>query len=755
MNSQAIETIAWCSKIIFEKDLFKIALFTDYTDRRLTYKVKGEMFVEVGKKYKLKAALDTSNPAYPDTYNAISVGFDIDLKNAEPRKLKEFFTTITSDKLAKKLSETEGIINILDKGDIPSLLKIDGVGESTADRLISLYFAQKDLSEAYVYFKPYGFTKEAVMKICKSFGGVTGAIESVKKDPYSLTKVPGFGFKKVDAAFLLMCNNLKIKVDHSKRFKSYIEHIFEEEYSNGNTWLAPMDLVDKVIEFIPSITVNDIVNYINESPNFFTIDNTNDQFGKIGKRITTKKNIQLEMQIAEELRRIAVDKSRLRIKDYNEIIKATEEEQGWKYSNEQKGAIDAIINNNICIIQGPGGSGKTSAVNAYVNILKKNHYMFAQCALSGKAANNLSLITHEQGSTIHSLIKFGTEIQYRENNPLPVDVVILDEISMVDARIFLSLLKAIPKGGKLIMLGDSGQLDSIGVGVLNSMLRSKAIPSVTLTEIHRQAANSAIITHSLGFRKGQTPSELKLSAFSENIYGNNQDLKYILVKKQEEDEIARLTMEEFKRLIKEYGVYDTQIICSTKNSGSVSTFKLNTYAQIVANPKDASKREIVIKEDKDEYILREGDKVINFQNNRTTFDSEGNACPIFNGNTGILKQIVSKDEIVIDFDGVGTVIVKGKAISNIKLGYAGTVHKFQGSTIKAVILALPYHYLLNSRELVYTGVTRASHFQTVISSPRTIRAALKQTSKRVEKTNLDIFIRELNLRKKELGMRVK
>ena len=211
-------------------------------------------------------------------------------------------------------------------------------------------------------------------------------------------------------------------------------------------------------------------------------------------------------------------------------------------------------------------------------------------------------------------------------------------------------------------------------------------------------------------------------------------------------------MLKFKEAIEKYGIDGTQIICSTRKTGNVSTATLNQYAQMIANPSDDSKAEIMI--DK-EYVLREGDKVMNVRNNRLTKSPEGENRPIFNGNTGTLTRIVQgadDDYLLIDFDGIGEVMVDSKASKMIELGYAITTHKSQGSTIPCVIFVMPYHFLLNSRELVYTAVTRSSKYQIFLTSPRTLRDALKKTSKRTEQTNISLLIRELNRVQNELSI---
>lgn len=393
----------------------------------------------------------------------------------------------------------------------------------------------------------------------------------------------------------------------------------------------------------------------------------------------------------------------------------------------------------------------TSAVNGFLSVIEQNGYSYCQCALSGKAANNMSHITGKDGSTIHSLLGFDpkkkTGFAHDENDPLPYNVIVLDELSMVNAEIFLSLLKAIKTGSKLIMLGDYGQLDSIGVGVMGGLIRSKVVPMTLLKKIHRQAAKSAIITHSIHFREGIIPEELKLTPNTRKVYGENQDMEYIFVKNDEEENIGTAAMRLFKENIEEYGVDGIQIISQTKTTGTASTYRLNKLAQLIANPKrDDLEPEIQLGYNDNKYFIRAGDKVINLKNNKSTMNPAGVETPIFNGNTGIVLNVNPDDRsLLIDFEGIGEVEVTGEAVDKIDLGYAITVHKSQGSTIPCVIFAMPFHFLLNSRELVYTGDTRAKKRQVFITSPKSLRSALKKTSSKIEKTNLAYLL------KKEFG----
>lgn len=315
----------------------------------------------------------------------------------------------------------------------------------------------------------------------------------------------------------------------------------------------------------------------------------------------------------------------------------------------------------------------TSVVNGAVKSFIRNGLRIGQSALSGRAASNLENVTGVTGQTIHRLLKYGTQKPYNKNNKLPHDVIIIDEISMVSNDIFLQLIEAMKDDAKLIMVGDLGQLPSIGVGPAKGIVNSNIVPSITLKNIHRQAKESAIITHSIAFRHGEKPEDFD---FKNRAYGAKEDLKYMFVHKDAEPKIEGLAIEVFKQKIEQYKVNDIAIITSTRKF----VYNLNVMAQRIANPPSPSKKEFVVNEAKNnEYTLRVGDKVMNVRNNYNTVNIHDELQPIFNGNTGVILDIVESDKsmvAIIEFDGVDTVKVPlSKFGSPIELGYSMTVHK--------------------------------------------------------------------------------
>ena len=383
-----------------------------------------------------------------------------------------------------------------------------------------------------------------------------------------------------------------------------------------------------------------------------------------------------------------------------------------------------------------GNCGKSSVVAGILEVLK--NYSFAQAALSGRAASRLSEITETEGYTIHRLLGFPkgekNGFTYHEDNPLSQDIIIIDEISMIDGFLFYNLLRAIKSGAKVFLLGDPAQLESIGcASVAFDMICSNEIPTITLTQIHRQAAKSAIITESIKVRNGtqlvekdwvgtETRGELQDLTF--NCYSDASNTYYEIMKTFAID----MATENFH-------ILNTQIIAPIKSRGNACTYEINNAIQELYNPEDTKKKNTTIYSQGKPYILREGDKVINVVNNYKT------EPPIYNGNIGIIQKFdvnEDGDEImIVDFVGIGEVVLLKEFWSNIELAYAITTHKSQGSEFPHVIFGFDFSsYSLLSREMVYTGITRAKKKCTLIAQTGALRMAVSKAGVNIKQTHL-------------------
>lgn len=684
-----------------------------------------------------------NDPKWGYQYNYIFSKRNAPVEGMGIEDFNQFLTEITpfAKMIAQKFEDPREIFK---KKDIDALLQIKGIGRAKATKMFEDYEAQKDYSPAYVTFGQWGFSMAMTRKIVSKMLSVDNAINWLKKDPYHFMKVRGVGFKTIDTKAL----DHGISVNEPRRVHAYIDNFFEEMENDGDSWLFLSELLNHLRKDIYGVDLDEITAWLHDSDYFF-------EYTKDGKTVISRREMfDLQKDVVRQLFRLLNSPKKVELEDVEETISNVESDQGWNYSDTQREAINELLDKKVVLLNGKGGTGKTSVLNAVLKVFMKNDCMVATCALSGKAADNLTQITGKRGSTIHKLLG-ATEsgFMFNEENKLPVDVIVLDEVSMVNVKLFDALIKAMKNDAALIMVGDSAQLDSIGVGVMRGILSTDAIPNVTLTKIHRQAANSAIVQHSLAYRAGKRPSDLTMESWK--LYGERRDMGYAFEDVQNETtNVIRDTIRVFKASLKKYPVSDIQILCST----IANCDKLNAYAQEVANPYSEGKEEYTVKSTNGSYCLRVGDKVINTANNYETTDpDETVARPIFNGNTGTITAIAIETDkngnikdcrMVIDFDGIGKVALANGDLKAIHLGYAITVHKSQGSTIPCVIIALPFQYMLNSRELLYTAITRASKAAFLITSERTLGATVKKSS---EKTHRDSLGDLLNAYVKKRG----
>ena len=409
---------------------------------------------------------------------------------------------------------------------------------------------------------------------------------------------------------------------------------------------------------------------------------------------------------------------------------------GYQYCFSVPSTMLVLRRNNKIFIT--GNTGKSSTVAGLLSCLEDD-YWFTQCALSGKASVNLRDITGQDGYTIHTLLGYNPQNGFtvNESNPLGVKLVILDEASMVDARLFLHLLKAIPTGTKLVMLGDTNQLEAIGIGnLLMDMIDSGIIPTVTFDEIHRQGQKSGIIPFSKMVAEGIC--KYKDSWEGIDILGELQDLKIhgFKCERDEEKPSIQLIMNEFKDMYKECkDISQIAVVLPTKSRGT-SCYKVNKLIQDVVLPRRSRGAFIELGTKTEPFKVHRGDKIINLKNN---YNVQPN---IFNGNMGeIISLDAENKSIVVDFYNIGEVELKGKDLDNIDLGYAITVHKAQGSTIPYMVGCLDStHYVMLKRQLFYTLISRAKKRGTLIVETKAMNRAIRTNDVIQKRTFLYFFL---------------
>ena len=594
-------------------------------------------------------------------------------------------------------------IKPLEDRDLNALTKVSGIGERTAYKLITRFESCRDKGKAYVELATYGITATMINKLVEHYESPDIAVAKIKENPYLLIEdVTGIGFSKADE--IALKGGLD-KFDW-KRCKAYIIHYFRERASEGHSFVLYDELVDAVeqeLEGMPYESIQEAMRNLEKEGKIWFKDTGDDIL------VALKYYYTLESNVAKHLKRLMDAPSNLDINEEEAMRRIGEQEakQGWKFTEQQLEGIFTAMNNNVTIIRGYGGTGKSSCVTGLLACADED-YRFKQCALSGKASVNLTDITGQEGYTIHRLLEVDPitgRFNHNEYFPLLTDLVILDEGSMVDVALFESLIQAIPTGAKLIILGDTNQLESIGVGnILLDMIDSGEVPVVTFDKVHRQGAKSAIIGESIKIAQGQKP--VGYGWEGTNVLGELKDLKYIgfTCDRDSKKPTIDLIMKEFKTLYNECkDISQIAVIVPTRERGT-GCLPINILIQDYVLP-PLEKRGFYC--NCGGYDIYKGDKVINLKNARPRPNQAIVSAPIYNGNMGEVIE-VGFDYLKVDFYNIGEVYIYKSHLENIALGYAITVHKSQGSTIPYTISAIDFsHFSMLTRQLVYTTMTRA------------------------------------------------
>lgn len=690
-------------------------------------------------------AKEIEDEKYGLQYQIIRMFTGMSLTNISDQKkfLSKIITENQCNEIFSKLGDD--FINVLEGGDTEALCTVKGIGPTTALRILKKYNDNKDFSEAFVELDKYNLTTNAIERLIATFGSPDIVIDKITENPYILIdEVDGIGWNKADEIAL----NGGISEYSIFRIKAYIKYYLNSQASsNGHTWVYFDDLLDSIYATIgdntPIDKLSQALKELNQNNELWATEDR--QF------VALQRYYNLENNIANELIRISESHEQFVSEDWEQSIKELQIKQGWEYTEEQQQGIKAIIESPIVIIGGGAGTGKSTTVAGMLEVFKEI-YSFSQTALSGRASCNLTEITGEEGYTIHRLLGYSPEggFTYNEENKMPTDIVILDELSMVGADIFYNLVQSVKSGAKLIMLGDTGQLEAIGVGnIMLDMINSGYIKYVELTKIHRQAQKSAIVTES---KKVREQEQIISKGFTgEELRGELQDLKLDIY--SDKCNTFSRVINNFNEILKEVeNPFDIQVIVPMKDSGDASAYSLsNAIQEILIDTKNKDGLPIGEKS-KTPYTLYVGDKVLNTRNNYKTINEFGKKTPIFNGDLGTIIEIDDHNKtILIDFATKGKVYVTKSHLPFIKLGYAITTHKLQGSSSPYVICGLDYsHWKLLNKEMVYTMLTRAKKYCVLCAESSALRYAISTSGVKTKQTFLkDMLVKQLSIKETE------
>lgn len=730
-----------------------------------TIKLKGTTCtLEYGTTYKVFCKLAETHEIYGDTYGLIYISKCIDISSKD--KQKEFLKNVLNETLVEKLfDEYDDVIKLLENRDVKSLMKIKGIGNQVALRMIDEYEESKDYSSIYMELGQLGFTHTFIKKLVDFYKSPDTVIDIVKNNPYDLLRVEGIGFKKADE---VACK-VGITQYDIRRIKGFLLYYLNDQEEAGRSYLNYQDLMKALYDtlgFVPEEIINATAKQMIDNKDVVVLDN--------GSKIALKKFYDLEKNIMNELFRLQIGLVKVVENDSNKvnsihddyiprsfnignwetITENVEEKQGFMFTDEQRAAIKLSLDNHVMALTGGAGVGKTSTANGICSLY--SGYSILACALSGKASVRITEATGLPASTIHRALGYQNgEFMFNKDNKLAVDIVLIDEATMINGTLFLSLLEAIPTGAKVIIMGDVQQLTPIGnCQVFADILDSNVLPVVKLSKPHRQALRSGIIPTSIKIANQQQIFDGNYTGNA--IIGELEDMELDISGKGNDESISDKIIKHFQvELEKFHDIMEVQICVPMRLRGELSCYNLNSKIQSIYNPKlsNCNEIEIFLEKKNDEakkYIIRVGDKVINTKNNYKCINSEGDTTPVFNGNMGIVKEIEKNGMCTIDFIGIGEVIFTKSDCKNLELGYACTVHKLQGSGFCSTIVGLDNSsYIMNNSELLYTAITRAKKYCVLIANNYAVVKSIQTKEVKTKQTFLKDMLLENAKRLKE------
>ena len=640
---------------------------------------------------------------------------------------------------ARKIIETFGddTINVM-KFEPSKLAQIRGISKDKAIEISDSFLENWEVWQIVGFLDKFGIGPQNAETIYKALG--INAIEQIQSNPYILVDlVNKVNFNQIDK----MALDIGIEYNNEKRIRSGVKHALLLTTYNGHCAVVYENLLkfvhellgvreDEIEDVLINMKVkNDIV--IEEREGY--------------EWVYLYQYYQAEKNVAEKLIQLDKYKNIKKISKFEKELEITEAKSNIELSEEQKEAIKQINNNNVCVITGGPGTGKTTIIKAIIDLYKHNEMKPVLCAPTGRAAKRMTETTGIESKTLHRLLEIGSfsssENQNNNTNlsvtPIDADIIIVDEMSMVDIFLMNYLCRAIYNGTKLVLVGDTDQLPSVGPGnVLKDIIESEVITTITLNKIFRQAAQSKIIMNSHRVNDGQS------FISKEEIQNSNE--KYVedffYIDENDKNKILYQVLSLSGERLKKFGDYDfiknIQIITPTKK-GELGTKELNKRLQQEINPQSEYKKEKKF----GDSIFREGDRIMQIKNNyeiyweknKKSFES---GSGIFNGEFGTIQKIDEKEKnIQIKFDDDKIAWYAFNELEQIEHAYCITVHKAQGSEFDVVIMVIaPSAPMLLTRNLLYTGMTRAKKLLIMVGNKNVLEFMIQNADNKKRNTGL-------------------
>lgn len=602
--------------------------------------------------------------------------------------------------------------------DIKRLYEVSGIGQKRVEKIAESWEKQKDIKNVMLFLQGYGVSTAYAAKIYRQYG--KESIDTVKTNPYKLADdIWGIGFKTADT----IASKMGYEKNDLRRLKSGVTYTLSHMAEEGNVYAEEEQLVKSAIELLDA-DENPVRQAISEMLQ-------SEDLIADAEAIYMPPFYYAEVGTANRLNKLldCLEGSLFNIiPDISVISKQT----GVEYDEVQAEAIREAVSSKVMVLTGGPGTGKTTTTQGIIAALKAMGLRILLAAPTGRAAKRMSEATGMEAKTIHRLLEYNPKDGYKRNddNPLEGDALIVDECSMIDLLLMNNLMKAIPAGMRLVLVGDIDQLPSVGAGnVLRDIIDSKRIPVIRLTRIFRQAQESRIVMSAHAINKG---------VFPDTSNGKNTDFFFIQQEDPEQavDTIVKLVKERLPNAYKR-PTSDIQVLTPMQR-GVVGAANLNMALQTVLNPGQVSLN-------RSGYSFRQGDRVMQLRNN---YDKE-----VFNGDLGYIERVDMEDRtLFVCFDG-RTVEYDVSELDELTLAYATTIHKSQGSEYPIVVMpVLMTHYVMLQRNLIYTGITRAKKICVLVGTKKALSFAIRNLSVLKRNTKLKERLNALECQSAKVSM---
>lgn len=641
--------------------------------------------------------------------------------------------------IAKKTAK-----NIVDKFGIKSLdimtyeperLKdIQGLGKKKIQKIHDVIVKEQYSRNAFIYLQGLGIGNKLAFEIFKKYKNKT--IETVKKNPYLLIEdIRGVGFNIADK--IALKNN--VKKDSPFRISAGIIYYLNFLANTQGDCFAEYEKLIEDVSDILDISIDLIENQIEDLVigTKLTVEDIHEK-----KVVYLQRIYDIEKNIVSNILKLKFFEYNFEVSDIDKLLEDIEKEENIQYSKTQKIAIEKAVKNNIIVITGGPGTGKTTIIKAIIKVLSKIGKKYILSAPTGRAAKRIEESTGESSYTIHRMLGYKSiedenrenYLEYNEENPLNTDVIIIDEMSMVDVFLINNVLKAITLETKLILVGDADQLQSVGAGnVLRDLIDSEVVESVKLDIIFRQSNESNIVKNAHLINSGKLPIL------------NEKDKDFFFIKTKNDNEALETIVDLVKnRLPIHYGVdpfKDIQVLSPTKK-GVCGIDNLNLFLQNALNPKEFNKNEISYQN----IIFRENDKIMQIKNNYdiNLVDKFGNiSSGLFNGDMGYIRNVFEDNSTIEAIIDENRVKYSFKEFQEITLSYATTIHKSQGSEFPIVIIPMiSAPYMLLTRSVLYTGITRSKKLVVLVGDENIMKKMIENKFTQKRNTGLAYHLKK-------------